>query len=478
MILERIRHWARQTPDAMAIEAWSHPISYRLFFQLIQSTRRFLETQGLAPNSVCALWAADILDQWVISLAARSLGISVITLPSGDLGTLGLLKGTAALLLPQADFARIAAQHMPSQMRRIMVPTAIYSAPILNQTDFELPKTPAGDHFCLSSGSTGAPKLIRFKAKNEIEYASICKSVPKSQKLRVGLHNYPIFGSLAYKWGISIFHDGCAMILDQGANSFMSTLRPDLTLTSLRPEHVRKILDNKIETKPRQDLTLLLGGGQVPFNQVMSLLEKITPNVVNSIGASELSTVMTYTHIRTQDDLEWSRLLPGRKVQIVDAQDNVLPAGQEGTLRVQLHRLDAHEYEGDTATSQSVFRDGFFYTGDLGILSPKGLLKLTGRVGDALNIGGIKLSTTWIEESLSLQTGARFCLFTGLASNNDNILHVVIERQTPLSSSEESSVREKLPQVNSIQFHYMNEFPINLGGKINRPAIRMNICGF
>ncbi len=402
----------------------------------------------------------------------------MVTVPCGDLATLETLKGVTALLLPQADYARIASQHLPTHIRRVMIPTAIYSAPILEQTNFDLPKMPAGDHFCLSSGSTGTPKMIRFKAANEIEYASICKSVSRSQKLRVGLNNYPIFGSLAYKWSISVFHDGCTIILDQSANAIMSALRPDVTLTSLRPEHVKNIMDSKIEDKPRHDLTLLLGGGQVPFNQVMSLLEKLTPNVVNSIGATELSTVITYTDIRTQEDLEWSRVLPGRKIQIVDAQDNILPAGQEGALRVQLHRLDAREYEGDITTSQTVFREGFFYTGDMGIISPKGLLKLTGRLGDALNIGGIKLSTIWIEESLSLQTGARFCLFTAPASNNENILHAVIERRSPLTLSEESSIRETLPQVNSIKFHYMNEVPINLGGKINRPAIRLVILGF
>ena len=427
MILERIKHWARHTPDATAVEAWSHNISYLLLFRLIQSTRLFLQAQGLPQGTVCALWAGDILDQWVVSLAARSAGLHVVTLPNGELPVLERFKGLSALLLPQADFARIASQSFPQNLRKIMIPTAIYAPPVLAQTDFKLPKTPAGDHFCLSSGSTGESKLIRCKAKDEVEVAAICRPVPKHEKRKIALMNYPIFGAMGYKWGLSFLHDGCTMIIDQNPNFSATVLRPDITMTALYPQLVRQVIPLLPEKNVRPDLSVVFGGGHVPFVQVAELSQRLSPNLFNAVGASEMSTLLAYTRIKTKDDLNWNHIASGRVVEIVDEQDHILPVGEEGRLRVKLHRLDAQGYESDPAATQAAFRDGFFYTGDLAILGADGRLKLSGRASDALNISGIKMSTAWLEDQITSRIGKNACVFTTTIQENRSELHVIIE---------------------------------------------------
>ena len=45
-------------------------------------------------------------------------------------------------------------------------------------------------------------------------------------------------------------------------------------------------------------------------------------------------------------------------------------------------------------------RDGWFYPGDVGSLAAEGILRISGRTSDVINRGGIKVSSTKIEEIL------------------------------------------------------------------------------
>ena len=477
MIVQKIRHWAKHTPDATAIEAWGHPISYRLFFQLIQSTRRFLEAQGLQPNMGCALWAGDILDQWVISLAARSLGISVIAMPSGELKTLETVKGVTALLLPQADYARIASQYLPTHIRRIMIPTAIYSAPILEQTDLELPAMPAGDHFCLSSGSTGHSKLIRFKGKEEIELAAMCREGCERDNKKVSVHDFPIYGTVAYKWGISSFHHGKTIVIDQSKNFLENLLKPEEKIGILYPHHIKNIFEQITEPCIRPDLTILWVGGHLPFHYIERLKKMLGMKAVNAIGASELATLLTYTHVNSVEDLIWNKLTRSRKIEIVNDQHKPLPPGIEGRLRVRLERLDIREYEGDAKATSAAFYDGYFYTGDLSVMGTDGRLKLTGRTSDTLSIGGKQMSTAWLEDKLTAQAGKNVYVFSSVGKNNQSELHVIVESQQAPSLSEQEALKAIIPETDAVHFHNLDQFPLNTGGKTDRVTIRKTILG-
>ncbi len=358
-----------------------------------------------------------------------------------------------------------------------MIPTAIYAPPVLAQTDFKIPKTPAGDHFCLSSGSTGEPKLIRSKAKDEVEIAAICRPVPKHEKRKIALLNCPIFGALGYKWGLSVLHNGYAMIIDQNPNFTATVLRPDITMVQLYPQLIRQLIPHLPEKNSQTDLSVFFGGGHVPFAQISELRERLSPNLFNLIGVSELSTLLTYTQIRLIDDLSWNHVVPGRVVEIVDEEDRILPSGQEGRLRVKLQRLDAHGYEGDPITSQKTFRDGCFYTGDLAILGADGRLKLTGRASDALSIGGFKMSTAALENSIASSIGKCVCVFSATSQDNKTELHIVVEGTQIPSLSERDSLMTLLPPAEKIHFHSHDQFALNTGGKVDRMALRKSILG-
>ena len=89
------------------------------------------------------------------------------------------------------------------------------------------------------------------------------------------------------------------------------------------------------------------------------------------------------------------------EIRILGADGRVLPTGEQGELVVRGRNVMAG-YENDPkATAESLF-DGWFRTGDLGVLDADGYLTLTGRIKDVINRGGEKFAPAEIERVVAL----------------------------------------------------------------------------
>ncbi|MCU1441578.1 MAG: hypothetical protein JWP85_2575 [Rhodoglobus sp.] len=106
-------------------------------------------------------------------------------------------------------------------------------------------------------------------------------------------------------------------------------------------------------------------------------------------GSTE-ATIATSRLYESDDPSNAGQILLGSQVEIVDDDDRVLPDGTAGRIR---HRSPGmvHEYLGDPDATRRAFRDGWFYSGDLGFIRPDGGLSLTGRESEVLNAGGVKV---------------------------------------------------------------------------------------
>jgi acyl-CoA synthetase (AMP-forming)/AMP-acid ligase II len=97
-------------------------------------------------------------------------------------------------------------------------------------------------------------------------------------------------------------------------------------------------------------------------------------------------------------------VMPDVTVEIVDEADNVRPSDQEGIIRIH-SPYSPGEYLGNPAASAAFFRNGWFYPGDIGRLSPEGFLYVTGRLSNTLHVGGHKVSPEQIERVLTAIAG-------------------------------------------------------------------------
>jgi 3-phosphoshikimate 1-carboxyvinyltransferase len=95
------------------------------------------------------------------------------------------------------------------------------------------------------------------------------------------------------------------------------------------------------------------------------------------------------------------RALRGIVLRITDMKGRTLPAGEEGHFEVRSPTMfdgyaDHPEWTADAFTS-----DGWFRTGDLGVVDESGFIRITGRVRDVINRGGEKVPVAEMEQLLS-----------------------------------------------------------------------------
>jgi acyl-coenzyme A synthetase/AMP-(fatty) acid ligase len=99
---------------------------------------------------------------------------------------------------------------------------------------------------------------------------------------------------------------------------------------------------------------------------------------------------------------------PGADVRILGPQGEDLPEGQAGIIAVRSATL-VDGYIGRPEETAAAFRDGWFVSGDYGMLVGYRKLRLLGRHDDLVNIGGLKYPAADVEADLRKQPGIADC---------------------------------------------------------------------
>jgi acyl-CoA synthetase (AMP-forming)/AMP-acid ligase II len=144
---------------------------------------------------------------------------------------------------------------------------------------------------------------------------------------------------------------------------------------------------------------------------------RMCQNLYSSYGSTETSTVaFGPASLLERIPGAVGFVQPGVTIEAVNQSDEVMPPLQDGVLRIRNEHM-GEGYVGDPEASKSAFRDGYFYTGDIGHLTAEGILVITGREKTALNIGGDTVSSESIEDALMAFPGIRDAAV--FAANND-----------------------------------------------------------
>jgi cyclohexanecarboxylate-CoA ligase len=95
------------------------------------------------------------------------------------------------------------------------------------------------------------------------------------------------------------------------------------------------------------------------------------------------------------------RALRGIRLRITDSDGRSLPAGEEGHFEVQSPTMFEGYVDHPEWTAAAFTPDGWFRTGDLGMMDESGYIRITGRVRDVINRGGEKIPVGEVEQLLS-----------------------------------------------------------------------------
>jgi fatty-acyl-CoA synthase len=279
-----------------------------------------------------------------------------------------------------------------------------------------------------------------------------------------------------YKWAASPWSVGGATVIEEGGEPYQALLRPGLTHAVFNPAMLAAVLAAPAGAFPRNDaMRLGIASEAMTQTQVEQAKTRITSHLFQYFGSTEAG-VIAWTSRDTPEDQRWHRLVPGRRVEIVDASDRSVRIGEIGQLRVGTAGGPTG-YLHDETTTRAFFRDGFFYTGDLAVMRSDGRIALQGRITDVINVQGTKISPAPIEERLGELFGVNgVCLFSMQDDNGEEVIHVVIETAKTIDSERLiSTLKQELRGFGRARVHYFATLPRNDMGKILRQKVRAQV---
>ncbi|MDX2378632.1 MAG: AMP-binding protein [Acidimicrobiia bacterium] len=219
------------------------------------------------------------------------------------------------------------------------------------------------------------------------------------------------------------------------------------------------------------------GGAPKPPSLHGELMETFGAPLLNGWGLSE-APIVTMASVDDPDEklaLTEGRVVPGSELRVM-LEGRVLGAGEEGELQVKGPQV-CRGYL-DSSLDADAFTDGWFRTGDLGIVDADGYVQITGRLKDIIIRKGENISAKEIEDVLHAhpkiadvavvglpddERGERACAVI-VTAGDDSITLAEMTAHLELSSVS----RHKHPE----QLEYVDGLPRNATGKILKKDLR------
>ncbi|MBN1660185.1 MAG: acyl--CoA ligase [Anaerolineae bacterium] len=170
------------------------------------------------------------------------------------------------------------------------------------------------------------------------------------------------------------------------------------------------------------------------------------------------------------------RPAPGVRLRIVDDERQPLPTDQAGEVAVRTSQMMSGYYRDPALTAQVLDAQGWFHTGDLGVIDDDGRLCLLGRKRDVIVRGGFKIYPAEVEHFLEQHPLVRRAGVVGLPGRDGEVVCAYLEL-APGAGLTAVQVREyclgqlasfKIPQ----QVRFVERLPVTATGKVQRFRLR------
>jgi len=460
VLLERIYEWAHSHPTKPAIICNDVAINYASFSRAIDAARRFLEPHALPAGRTAIVLVHSPPDAWIVLLALRSLGLNTICAYNIDTALWFKPRNMAFVVVTQREATahKLEAETLAG-INVLTIPTAIYAN--IHTGDLPLIEsngTPFGSHIIWTSGTTGIPKKLIIDSTFEDSRDEWRARLYSFSKDTVIFENNQIWSGVGGKSPPAVWHVGGCVVYDLRPDPFSRIFRHGVNSLKLTPKTLRELLRWLDTSGPiDHDCELIVGAGFLSVSLAEEAINRVTRRFVIAYGASELGTTPLLSRVTITDDMHWLASDDGRTIEIVDENGNVC---REGELRFLLTEVDCASYLDDEEASATVFRDGYFYPGDMAVRRADGRIRILGRVDDVLNVQGKKYPVAPIEHKIQQLLGVdEVCVFSGLNAAGDEEIAVAVQSSRQLSRSELEAVARRCGPFERVRFTVFNEFP-------------------
>ena len=464
MIVGRIYEWAKRQPDKTAVIWNDVSLNYRSFSNAIRAACDFLQRENLPTGRTAIVLVNGLLDAWILVMALRSLGLNTISVNSLATAQSLSISDVACIIVTQTEApVRNLTAIATSGTKVVTVPASILSIKDADEL-LTIPHDvrPFGGHILYTSGTTGTYKKLMMSGEHE-DRRNRTRAQSYSLDSNAIYHgtDFGLWTGNGFKTPSAIWYAGGCVVLDQREERFENFFLHSVTFAKFTPGMLKELLQARAPSAlPIDEFALSVGGGFLSIALAEQAIQKLTDRLTVNYSSTEINSVWLRSRFKTKDDLHWLVPTDERLVQIVDASGGDCPNDQEGELRILLSDIDCHQYLDDEKASARVFRDGFFYPGDMAVRREDGRIRILGRTADVVILDGQKVAAAPIEQAIQRYLGVdEVCLFSGLTEQGHEGVIVAIQSDRGIARSQLTAAAREFIPAEIVRFSIRKEFP-------------------
>jgi long-chain acyl-CoA synthetase len=222
-----------------------------------------------------------------------------------------------------------------------------------------------------------------------------------------------------------------------------------------------------------------VAGGMALQSAVAEKWMKLTDSLlIEGYGLTETSPVASVNPIsRTGNRIGTIGLpVPNTVIRLIDDNGNEVAQGEQGEIAIKGPQVMKGYWQRDDETAKVMTDDGFFKSGDVGIMDTDGYIKIVDRKKDMILVSGFNVYPNEIEDVVARLNGVLEVAAIGVPDEKSGeAVKVVIVKKDPALTSEQviqhcrqNLTNYKIPR----QVEFRHELPKTNVGKILRRALR------
>ncbi|HEX6911510.1 MAG TPA: class I adenylate-forming enzyme family protein [Longimicrobium sp.] len=332
-----------------------------------------------------------------------------------------------------------------------------------------------------TSGTMGKPKGVQLTHDNLMANAALSADALDLRADDVVFGVNTLFNAFGIGTGVlGTMCAGASLILHEGyeASQALEIVRRErVTVFHGVPTNFVLALNEAVGGAAGGTLrTGVVAGAPVPEELVQRIQRELVPGIRVGYGMTETGNLVS---VNTPDDPSGKQVatvgkpLPEVEIRIIDVDGSVLPVESVGEVAVRGPGVMRGYYRQPGETAQVFTADGFFLTGDLGMVDEEGYLHLIGRRKEMIIRGGFNVYPREVEDRLHAHPAVLDVAVVGLP---DEILGEVacaciVPVEGAIVTGEEirDFCREVLADYKVPDLvRFLDSFPLTGSGKVRR----------
>lgn len=220
------------------------------------------------------------------------------------------------------------------------------------------------------------------------------------------------------------------------------------------------------------------GGGMAVQKAVNDKWLKVTGRpILEGYGLSETSPVVTANPPNVEEFSGSIGLpIPSTEVAILDDTGKPLPIGQTGEIAIRGPQVMTGYWNRPDETAKVMTPDGFFKSGDIGVMDDRGFIRIVDRKKDMILVSGFNVYPNEIEGVVAAHPGVLECACVGVPdSNSGEAVKLFVVRKDPSLTADQlmNYCKEQFTGYKRPKYiEFRDDLPKTNVGKILRRELR------